>query len=117
MAGDVEAGVPEHIHHRPIVGQRLRLETLDAVASRHGSQVFQHHGGQTSALVMVFDDEGDLGGLVVLESVVAGHCDDEPVQLGDECESVSVVDLDQTMQLCFGQLRKRREESEVDRLR
>ena len=78
--------------------------------------MLEHDRRQAAALLVVFDDEGDLGSLFVFAAVVASDSDDLPLELGDERESIAVVDLGEVMQLRLGDLRQRREEPEVDRL-
>ena len=118
VAGDVEPCVTEDIHHRPVVGQRLGVEALDAVATGDGGEVFEHHGRQTAPLLAVFDDERDLRSCwIAPAAVVAHHGHDLPVELGNQREPFAVVDLGQPMELGFGNLGDRREEPEVDRLR
>ena len=60
VAGDVEPGVAEDVHHRPVVRQRLGVESLDAVASRDRGEVFEHHRRQPASLLIVLDDERNL---------------------------------------------------------
>ena len=118
VTGDVEPCVAEDVHHRPVVGQGLGVEALDAVAAGDGGEVFEHHGRQTAPLLVVFDDERDLGRCrFTLAAVVAHDGHDQPVELGDQREPFAVVDLRQSMELGFGNLGDRREEPEVDRLR
>ena len=117
MAGDIETGVAEHVHHRSVVGERLGVEPFDAVAPGDSREVFEHDRRQAAALLVVFDDEGDLRSFFVLAAVVTGDGDDLAIELGDERESIAIVDLGEVMKLRLGDLRQRREEPEVDRLR
>ena len=108
VAGDIEPCVAKDIHHRPVVGKGLRIETFDAVASRDRGEVFEHHRREPASLLIVCDDERDLSSDRFGQIAVIPHDrHDLRVELGDQREPVAIVDLGEMMQLRFGQRRYR----------
>ncbi len=51
----------EHPHHRGVLGEHDGDETFHAALATRGGQVLEQHRADTAALVVVGDDEGDLG--------------------------------------------------------
>ena len=68
------AGVAEGLDHPLVVGQHLGDEPLDAALAAGLGEVLEQQLGDAAALVLVLDEEGDLG-LAGLDHVVAADRD------------------------------------------
>ena len=119
----VEAGrhlVPgglEDPEHLAVVGQRRRCEASQTVLEPGRDQVLEQQARQAPSVVLVVDEEGDLGGVGPPVPLVPGHRDDLVHRQRDECHAVVVVHGGEVLHLSVRQLRPRREVAEVDRLR
>ena len=111
----VVAGLFECHEHPAVARQHLRDESRDPVLSSGRGQVLEEHGPQPATLVVVTDDEGDLG-IGVVDPVIATDADQLPADSGNQRHSVDVVDVGEAMDVALGQLGVGGKEAVVDRL-
>ncbi len=109
-------GLGEHGQHAPVVGERLRGESLDAVRLRDRREVFEQQRRDAAPLAAVVDHERDLGVVAVLESFVARPRDEIAVVLDHERDPVDEVDVGETSEIRLAQRGFRREEAPVPAL-
>ena len=115
LAGDAVAGVAEGLDHPGVVGQHLGDEPLDAALAARLGEVLEQQLADPAALVLVLDQEGDLG-LARLDHVVAPDRDDPALEGQHERDPVDVVDVGEAVDVALGEPRHRREEAVVLRL-
>lgn len=58
--GQREPRLEEHVHHREVVAEHVRIERVHAAVARHFRQPFQHAGAEPMPLHGVGDGERDL---------------------------------------------------------
>jgi len=68
-------------------------ERAHAAVSRRGDEVLQQDRGEPTTVVLVVDEERDLGLGRLAERVVAGDADDVVLEEGEEADPVAVVDF------------------------
>ncbi len=105
MGGHVESCSGEDGQHLPVVGQRRGREVTQPVVSTGSGQVLQQQRGEAAAVVLVVDEEGDLGGVGARVPLVSGHRDYLAVEKSDERHAVAVIDLGEVHQLGSGETR------------
>ena len=113
---DRPAGAAEHRQHRPVVGEHLGGEAVDAVGAGDRREVLEQQRGDALALVLVVDHEGGVGVVAAGPPLVAGPGDELAVALDDQGHAVDEVDVGEVLEVGFGQLRLRREVAPVDAL-
>ncbi len=117
-ADDVVTGVAERLDHPLVVREHLGGEPLDAALATGLGQMLQEQLGDAPTLVLVLDQEGDLGlrlvGLGV--RVVAPDRDHPAAQEHHQGHPAVVVDLGEAADVARREGRHRREEAVVLRL-
>ena len=93
------AGLGEHRQHRPVVGQHLGGEPLDAVGPGDRREVLEHQGGDPLALVVVGDHERGFGFVASRPSLVARPGDELAARLDDERDPVDHVDVREVVEI------------------
>ena len=114
-ADDPVAGVPEGLDHRLVVREHLGDEPVEAALAGRLGEVLEQDLGDPAALVLVLDEERDLG-LARLHDVVAADRDHPALEQDHEGDPVHVVDLGEPGHVALGERRHRGEEPVVLRL-
>ena len=109
---DPVAGVAEGLDHPLVVGEHLGDEPVHAALAGGLGEVLEEDLGDPAALVLVLDEEGDLG-LAGLDHVVPPDRDHLALQGHHERHPLVVVDLGEPGHVAVGQVRHRREEPVV----
>ena len=112
-----ETGLGEHTEHPPVLRQDRRREPRDAGLTRRHGEVLQENGGDPPAMMLVVDEERDLGVTPGAIPVVAGDPDQIIADQPDEPEAIDVIDTGEPVDVGSGQGGTGREEAEVDALR
>ena len=61
LAGDLEAGVEEDAEHRAVLGEHLGDEAADPQVAAGGREVLQEQAAEAASVLLLVDQEGDLG--------------------------------------------------------
>ncbi|MEZ5180477.1 MAG: hypothetical protein R2702_01130 [Acidimicrobiales bacterium] len=85
-------------------------------ASRAASARYSRARWPCAPVVLVVDEEGDLGIAAGAVAVVAGHAHEVVADQPDERHAVDVVDVGEALDVSLGQAGPGREEAEVDAL-
>jgi hypothetical protein len=80
LAHDVEPGLGKHAQHRLVLGHHLGDETPDPGFGSAGGQLFEQPCADPAALLLVGDDEGDLGHRGVAQTDVVCEAHDAVVE-------------------------------------
>ena len=91
MAGDAESRGPEHVQHRPVLGQCVGHEAADSPATGGDRQVFEQQRPETPVVILLGYHEGNLGLAVATGGVVAADGYQCAVGFDHECQAVVVV--------------------------
>ena len=92
-------GAGEDAEHRPVLGEHLGREALDAVRRGDGSEVLEQQGGDPLALVGLVDHEGGVGVVASGPALVAGPGDELAVPLDAQRRPPDHVDVGEVAQL------------------
>lgn len=117
-------GVPEHLDHLVVGGEHLGGEAPDAAFAGDGRDVFEQGRGDTSALVGVLDEEGDLGLVgrgrrgpaLRVDPVVADRGDELAAHCDGQSHPVDVVVMGEAVDVLGGEPGVGSEEAVVLRL-
>ncbi len=112
-----EARLGEDGDHAPVLRQHARREGAEPDLAGPDREVLEQQCGDPPAVMLVIDEEGDLGLGPVLPAVVASDADELVVAERDQRHAVDVVDIGQMLDISCAQLRARAEVPEVDALR
>ena len=115
-AGGAEAGLGEHPEHLAVLGQHRRSESGDPDLAGGDRQELQQDGGHAPTVVLVVDEEGDLGVAAGPVAVVAGDAHQLVADDADERHPIDVVDGGEVLDVDGRQTGSGREEAEVDAL-
>ena len=106
------ARVAEGVDHPGVVGQHLGGEPLDAALAGGLGEVLEQQLGDAAAVVLVLDEERDLG-LGVADDVVAADGDHLALQQQHQRHPLVVVDVGEARDVALGERRHRGEEPVV----
>lgn len=105
------SGVREHLDHLGVGGQHLGGEAADAALAGHGADVFEERGGHSPALLVIPDEEGDLGlvgrlgrrSAEFVDAVVADGGDELTAHGRGEAHAVDIVVVGEAPHVLVGQ--------------
>ena len=92
-------GAGEDAEHRPVLGEHLGREALDAVRRGDGGEVLEQQGGDPLAVVGLVDHEGGVGVVASGPALVAGPGDELAVPLDAQRRPPDHVDVGEMAQL------------------
>ena len=87
------SGLGEHGEHRPVVGEHLRGEPIDAVGPGDRREMLEHQRRDALTLVVVVDHERGFGLVAAGPPFVARPGDELAVRLDGEGDPVDHVDV------------------------
>ena len=100
--------------HRPVVGEHLGGEPLDAVRSGDRREVLEHQRGDPLAVVLVGHHERGLRLVASRPAFVARPRDELAARFHDQCDAIDHVDAREVIEVACRQLRLRGEVPAVD---
>ena len=89
MLREPEPGVGQHLEHRVVLDQHLRLDPAHAAVTGQGEEVLQQQRAETLAVVGVGDQEGNLHGVdgvagVAVDRLGRRKAHEPPIDLGHQ---------------------------------